>query len=99
MAGRVSINEFTEAERLLVQNVYKNGIEQSTPEEIALYTEWESALAYQKALSDQRNAAIKEELANAKAAYQSIADSANSAMEALKAEALQRLENARHGQA
>ena len=99
MANRTSINEFTEAERIKIQNVYKNGIAASTPEEVALYTEWEAALAYQKALSDQRTAAIKAELATAQATYQAIANSAMSTMETLKAEALARLEQARNGQA
>lgn len=99
MANRTNINEFSEDERVKIQNVYKNGIEASTVEEIGLYTEWESALAYQKAVADSQNAAYKSQVEELAQAYSAAAESALSAMEALKAEALERLERARNGQA
>lgn len=99
MANRTSINDFSEAERIKVQNVFKNGIEASTAEEIELYTEWKEALAYQKALADEQNNAYISQVEQISQAYTAAAESALSAMEALKTEALERLERARNGQA
>lgn len=99
MTNRTSLDEFTEIERVKIQNVYKNGTAASTAEEIALYNEWCEMLANRKAQSEQQHAALLASVQADFANYQTIAASAVSAMNTLQTEALARLEAARNGQA
>lgn len=90
--------EFTEQERMKIDDLIKRDFENATPDEVRLYAKWEA----EKALRDEEfKARLQARADESKAKIAELKRNANSArdgLKALKAAAIARLEQIDNGQ-
>ena len=84
--------EFTEQERNTITDILKRNLENLTPDEVALYARWTTAVALSEAEFEAKIQAMRNESANKIAEFNEIAAVAKKNLKDLKHAALARLE-------
>ena len=98
MADRQSLEDFTEEERAIINDIYKRQFTNMTPEEVILYGEWQGLKARLDEELVARENALKEETAAKIQARQATERAAIDALEALKNLAVAKLKAVENGQ-
>ena len=98
MADRQSLEDFTEEERAIINDIYKRQFSNMTPEEVILYGEWQGIKARLDAELVARENALKEETAAKIQARRATEQAAIDALEALKNLAVAKLKAVENGQ-
>jgi hypothetical protein len=99
MAERQTLADFTEAERAMINDIYKREFQDMTPDEVQLYGEWQAVNARLDANVQARRETLEAEMTANVEIYRETEKAAIDTLEALKDLALARLKAVENGQA
>lgn len=97
MAQRTRLDEFSETERNIIVDIARREMQDMTPEEVELYTEWQACLAINEAKHVAERDAMTAQVTAAIADHQAATAASIEAMNALRDLALAKLEAVRNG--